>query len=179
MGRNAARNVNGNNDRVRNSREPCTKENWTCKSCKVNKDGKQVPYTNFGFRTECNSCGLSKGVCFGGRCSSDYPSRSVNGAGGRLSARTGDGKRGDETPSFAEKQLRKELEAKLAKANAATSFYRDLVSELDTNLGILECTNPESNEGLFPLFDGSELGNCINPDCEYMTLYSDCRCIQI
>ena len=131
MGRNATRKVNGNNDRVRNSREPRTKEKWTCKSCKVNKDGKQVPFTNFGHRTECFSCGLSKGVCFGGKCSSDNPSRSVNGAGGRLSARTGDGKRGDETPpAFAEKQLRKELEqrkkelsvykadAKLAKAQA-------------------------------------------------------------
>ena len=115
MGRNADRKVNGNNDRVRANREPRSKEDWTCKSCTGNKDGKQVPYTNFGHRTECNLCGLSKGVCFGGKCSSDNPSRPVYGAGVRLSARTGDGRRGGETPSFAEKQILRELEAKLAR----------------------------------------------------------------
>ena len=37
---------------------------WFCKSCK-GKDG--LAFKNFGHRTECRLCGLSKGVCFGSK----------------------------------------------------------------------------------------------------------------
>ena len=85
MGRDGAGNV-----QPRRGCEPRTKEKWKCLTC---VDGKGDPYVNFGFRTECNSCGLAKGVCFGGKIVSDIPSFSAKAAGGRESKAEAAGKK--------------------------------------------------------------------------------------
>ena len=53
------------------------KEDWTCKTCE-GKDGKK--FVNFGSRSSCLRCGLSKGACFGAKAPSNAPAKSFSGA---------------------------------------------------------------------------------------------------
>ena len=53
------------------------KEDWTCKTCE-GKGGKK--FVNFGSRSSCLRCGLSKGACFGAKAPPSAPAKSSSGA---------------------------------------------------------------------------------------------------
>ena len=70
------------------SRRPdASKNDWLCKSC-VARDGQ--PYRNFGSRSTCNVCGLSKGTCFGKKAEASPPGAQPTFAQQQLRQQKGD-----------------------------------------------------------------------------------------
>jgi len=94
-----------------------SKADWFCKSCKT-ADGSA--YKNFGTRTSCRVCGLTKGACFGRVAGSQAPSISVG-------------------PTYAERQVRLQQQEELRKKTAR-------VAELEARLKKQESGAPAARK---------------------------------